>query len=59
MAWVAAAKRFAGAAGSEGFLATADTAVNVAQVLTVVAFGLLRWTVLTAKQQSRKPRLVS
>lgn len=37
-----------------------DTAVNVAQVLTVVAYGLLiGWTVLTAKQQSRKPRLAS
>lgn len=84
-----AAKRFAGAAGSEEFLATADTpamrrrfytvslvwgvglitdaalrmtaaytlppdtAVNVSQVLTVVAYGsLIGWTVLTTKRQA-------
>jgi hypothetical protein len=37
------------------YLLPPDTAVNVAQVLTVLAYGLLiGWTVLTAKRQPRE-----
>jgi hypothetical protein len=42
------------------YLLPPDTAVDVAQVLTLVAYGLLLgWTVLTGKLQPREPRLAS